>query len=244
MSDRIRNTLRDARQRSGLSQDQVAKLMHVTRQTISNWETGRTEPDIDSLRSLSAYIDMDDMLGRDDAALHASNEGAGRYAHRGRRLLCVLALIGLMIAAAFLLRPGRAVDLSISDYGQAEQAVPGQAHLNLFSRENPLYCAPTQSGAQSYWYYRVFMREDNGVGFSVESVLMVYHERNGGNRADELYSTANSDRYGNMDIGEYSIRILSGSIAYNPDYEGVGFLINGTDANGHALSFKYYLALR
>ena len=37
------------RKEMNLTQEEVANKIHVSRQTISNWETGRTLPDIDSL---------------------------------------------------------------------------------------------------------------------------------------------------------------------------------------------------
>ena len=36
----------------GLTQDALAGMLHVTRQTVSSWEIGRTEPDLDTLPRL------------------------------------------------------------------------------------------------------------------------------------------------------------------------------------------------
>lgn len=40
------NSLYNARKKSGLSQENVAEKLGVTRQTISKWETNETLPDI------------------------------------------------------------------------------------------------------------------------------------------------------------------------------------------------------
>lgn len=45
--------LKEARVRSGLTQDQAADILKVTRQTISRWETGKTYPSIDLLADIS-----------------------------------------------------------------------------------------------------------------------------------------------------------------------------------------------
>ena len=37
------------RQALGISQEALAEKIYVSRQTISNWETGRTYPDVQSL---------------------------------------------------------------------------------------------------------------------------------------------------------------------------------------------------
>lgn len=46
-------TLKAARVNVGLSQEQVAKRMEVTRQTVINWETGKIIPGIPEMEMLS-----------------------------------------------------------------------------------------------------------------------------------------------------------------------------------------------
>ena len=50
--------LKELRQRDGLSQETLAERIYVTRQTISNWETERSYPDVQSLLLLSALFDV------------------------------------------------------------------------------------------------------------------------------------------------------------------------------------------
>lgn len=47
------NTLFELRKRSGLSQQELADKVHVTRQAVSRWETGETQPNTESLQLLS-----------------------------------------------------------------------------------------------------------------------------------------------------------------------------------------------
>lgn len=47
-----------ARKRAGLSQEALAERLHVTRQTISNWEGGKSLPDIESLKSLAEALEV------------------------------------------------------------------------------------------------------------------------------------------------------------------------------------------
>ena len=60
----IGRKLREARTASGLSQEIVAEKINVSRQTISNWETEKTYPDIISIIQLSDLynISFDDLL--------------------------------------------------------------------------------------------------------------------------------------------------------------------------------------
>lgn len=46
------------RTKSGLSQDELAEKLYVTRQAVSRWETGETVPNIDSLKLLSKLFDV------------------------------------------------------------------------------------------------------------------------------------------------------------------------------------------
>lgn len=63
ISQRIKNC-RIERQ---LIQEEVAEKLFVSRQTISNWETGKTSPDIESLISLSNLyeISLDQLIKED-----------------------------------------------------------------------------------------------------------------------------------------------------------------------------------
>ena len=46
------------RQALGISQEALAEKIYVSRQTISNWETARTYPDVQSLLLLSVAFDI------------------------------------------------------------------------------------------------------------------------------------------------------------------------------------------
>lgn len=56
--------LKQARINKGFSQADVAEFLHISRQSISRWETGKTYPDIDNLVELSLYyeVSIDELL--------------------------------------------------------------------------------------------------------------------------------------------------------------------------------------
>ena len=54
----IGEKIRMARIKANLTQEQVAEVLNVSRQTISNWETGKTYPDIVSVVKLSDLYDI------------------------------------------------------------------------------------------------------------------------------------------------------------------------------------------
>ncbi len=50
--------IKDLRRRDGLSQEALAERIYVTRQTVSNWETGKSYPDVQSLLMLSVLFNV------------------------------------------------------------------------------------------------------------------------------------------------------------------------------------------
>ena len=46
------------RTKRGLSQEQLAEQVHVTRQAVSRWETGETVPNTETLKLLSRLFDV------------------------------------------------------------------------------------------------------------------------------------------------------------------------------------------
>lgn len=59
--------LKAARTKAGLTQEQAAQVLDVSRQTISNWENGKTYPDIISVIKMSDqyHISLDHLLKGD-----------------------------------------------------------------------------------------------------------------------------------------------------------------------------------
>ena len=61
------SSLYHARKKSGLSQENVAEKLGVSRQTISKWETGETLPDIRQSKGLAMlyHMTLDELIASD-----------------------------------------------------------------------------------------------------------------------------------------------------------------------------------
>lgn len=72
----IGKKLKDARMKSGFTQEAVAEKINVSRQTISNWENEKSYPDIISVIELSSLysISLDDLLKGDDEMMEHLQE--------------------------------------------------------------------------------------------------------------------------------------------------------------------------
>lgn len=61
----IGDKIRDLRNRKRMSQTELAKVLHVSQQTVTKWETGKAEPSSSAISSLSRYFNVsaDYLLG-------------------------------------------------------------------------------------------------------------------------------------------------------------------------------------
>ena len=50
--------LQDARKRTGLSQEQLAEKLSVSRSAVAKWENDNGMPDIDNLKAMSKLLDV------------------------------------------------------------------------------------------------------------------------------------------------------------------------------------------
>ena len=53
-----KNIIVELRRKNGLSQDELAEKVFVTRQAVSRWETGETVPNTETLKLLSKLFDV------------------------------------------------------------------------------------------------------------------------------------------------------------------------------------------
>lgn len=67
--------LREIRKEKGVSQQKLADKLGISRSTVAMWETGGSEPDLDTLTKLAEYfnITIDRLLGRDETQ-HVNND--------------------------------------------------------------------------------------------------------------------------------------------------------------------------
>ena len=104
------------RRQKGLSQEELAERLGVSRQAVSKWESGSATPDVDRLLALSKFygVTMDDLFKEDSSA--PGGEGAsspsggapegGKPALSGKRLGLIPGVILALIGAGLLLMRG------------------------------------------------------------------------------------------------------------------------------------------
>ena len=92
--------LQELRKQRGLTQEELAAALFVSRTAISKWESGRGYPNIDSLKAIAKYfgITLDNLLSADEALELAQSDHVKRR-ERLRSLICAL----LDVSAVLLL---------------------------------------------------------------------------------------------------------------------------------------------
>lgn len=100
----IGKNIRQIRTQKNMTQDDLAERIHATRQTVSNYETGRSRPDIDTLLLLAEALECDMETLLYGQARPAVNP---REVRRLAIALCILAGILLTQLAFSLFLPDR-----------------------------------------------------------------------------------------------------------------------------------------
>ena len=96
----LHETLQELRRQKGLTQEEVAQALYVSRTAVSKWESGRGTPNIDSLKGIAAFysVTVDELLSGEEL-LSLAEEDSRNRADRLRDLVFGL----LDVAAALLL---------------------------------------------------------------------------------------------------------------------------------------------
>ena len=91
--------LQELRKDRGMTQEELAEALYVSRTAISKWESGRGYPSIDSLKEISHYfsVSIDDLLSTDKLLSIAEKENKANL-----RSLCD-SLFGLLDVCSFIL---------------------------------------------------------------------------------------------------------------------------------------------
>lgn len=112
------------RRKHGLSQEQLAEQLDVSRQALSKWENGASMPETDKIILLSDIFHVStDFLLKDSLDTHAPAEQAPQTATQKARLLTIAALA--LVISGFLVGWALANDGSHLLYWPASRMVPG-----------------------------------------------------------------------------------------------------------------------
>ena len=264
MSGFFGQSLRKLRKDRGLTQEQLAQRLHVTRQTVSYWENGRTQPDYETLARIAAELQVPVAAlleeqtdggeaspvepGAREAQPAASapdttppTPRSARLQKRTVRIAVALLLLVLLIAGLSLMRKPAGGEFTIEQFTQAQSPQEGQAFLTISTRETPVQAIRGRPGTDAYWRYSVLVRETNGVGITLVRITYVTFYRSGRTSSVAYVTDILRENVGATTIGPNEIRLIQTMEPADRNTLGMGILIEGTDEHGNPLSFRQYI---
>lgn len=106
--------LQELRKSRGLTQEELAEALFVSRTAISKWESGRGYPNLDSLKEISKYfsITIDELLSGDKLISIAEKENQSNIQSICDLLFGIVDLFSLVLIFCLFI-PNRLMDIFI-----------------------------------------------------------------------------------------------------------------------------------
>ena len=110
----LSDNIRKYRKLNHMSQDELAEKLEVTRQSISLWETGQTQPSLDNIVALAKLFDVstDNLLAEDepasvcDGAIKSSSDNSPKKKMHILILIVSFVLVAVLLASVLLWKSG------------------------------------------------------------------------------------------------------------------------------------------
>ena len=131
--------LQELRKSKGLTQEELAESLYVSRTAVSKWESGRGCPSIDSLKEISKYfgVSIDDLLSGEKLISLAEQENQAnvrKLCHALHGMLDVLSLLLILLPIYPQEVEGYVYGVNLWRYAQAAEYIR-RAYWGLFSAQ-------------------------------------------------------------------------------------------------------------
>lgn len=95
----IKDRIKTFRLKNNETQEDLANILHISRQTISSWENGRTYPNIDILVKISTHynVSLDDLIKGDSAMVDKLSITIKKSKFRKIIIICLSILLVFII---------------------------------------------------------------------------------------------------------------------------------------------------
>ena len=248
--ENIGEKIMQARKTKGMTQDTLAQLVNVSRQTVSHWENGRAMPDVATAAQLSMLLDViflaDEAAVQPPEAMPAVQEPVqetqeqtdGRFVNppeqpkqpnQRKRIAVICAAVVIIVATVI------AIVLPMLPKAQAQ--------IELSYPPENAYMMKEDDGFVG-WMIHFYSTNVSDVPFTPAYAQAKWYE------GDKLIGSVPAIDYEYMRKwmesdalvkGEMPLDLYCGTDRLNVD-RGV-FIISGTDANGHELKFSISIDL-
>lgn len=209
--------LLSARKAKNMTQEQLAAALNVTRSTVSHWENGRNEPDMETLQKISLLLETTFSVQVTPAAEAAP-----------------LAVTPIM--------PPKAE--TIEWYSSACLPTEGMPFVMIQFNENPLRAInnadlfPDGPG----WFYTTYLTETNGKPFTITHLRLVNFMDIKNDIFDYDGNTV-SGWFGSSTLPPREQFAFNGGFPMVPEIKGIGFCLTGRAEDSTEMEFHAYLPL-
>ena len=245
--------LSQARKARQMTQAELAKRMHVSRQMVSHWENGRVTPNEETARQLCELLDISEQAEKPQAPARRLSRWLPVAAACAALSVAVVLCTPLMekntvknhaahaAATQTTQRNVTPISTSLEWYQGADENVPGKAYVKFIPTETEAkVCYRAKEGPQCGWDVQFVYQEQNGISFTPEKWTAVIFNADGFVRwvrtdmADEIsYERLLLPQKPNT-MGTFIP--VDSSIGY-------GIAVEGVDENGNRLVFHGYIPL-
>ena len=144
--------LQELRKHRGLTQEELAEALYVSRTAVSKWESGRGYPSIDSLQALSRFfsVTVDDLLSGDKLLSIADRENRRNI----QRILDLLFGITDLFAFLLIFLPLYPKTVGGYVYGVSLLAYTETGLLNRTAYWILFLCLTLMGGFRTVWAHR------------------------------------------------------------------------------------------
>ena len=245
--------LSQARKARQMTQAELAKRMHVSRQMVSHWENGRVTPNEETARQLCELLDISEQAEKPQAPVRRLSRWLPVAAACAALSVAVVLCTPLMekntvknhaahaAAAQTTQRNVTPISTSLEWYQGADENVPGKAYVKFIPTETEAkVCYRAKEGPQCGWDVHFVYQEQNGISFTPEKWTAV------------IFNADRSVRWVRTDMADeisYERLILPqvpnkmGSFIPVDASIGYGIAVEGVDENGNRLVFHGYIPL-
>lgn len=248
----FKEQLQEARKAAGLSQEQLAKLMNMSRQGVSHWENDRALPDAETLKKLSQVLNYNfeeiESAG-EETPVEAPAEETPQVLEAVKperkqhtTVLCIICLaVGLAVGflMGYLAAP-KFVNQTLAIPVNNRSSDAAQAAISIYTDESPVMLRyPSEDSELAYWFYNVNIEETAGVQFTIEKVETVNIHDNGDE--GQKHSFTPQDLFlSDGVIVPWGKLAFGGGLPSQP-IKGLRVTVHGTDAKGNQIIMEQFL---
>ena len=241
--EKFAEQLTAARKAAGMTQEELSAAVHVARNTISNWEHGRTQPDLDTIRLLGQVLHTDFLSGEtagkpqenvDLPVSSAENTKSASSRKSGKRLFLICAAVAVITIAAITL-------LLVHNAKLSKTAI---ITLNPLENPAPMVVDPDFEPDGLGWLFTFIAANESDIPFRPDKAMMHYYKGDAITDRMELdyaflRGCMENDRLTREDAAPMYI---NWGASY-PLFTSVELVLQGTDDNGHKLEIRSTIEL-